>query len=174
MKRVSQSYNQIDLNFDCPLCGWNLDVDSKGMGMKVPCPHCGQTIQIPVVELTPHRIHVKPVPPVLEEKPATRPVLSNKSPDGKKKRCAFCRSYMDIEMLVCPSCGFNHATGRRHQTVFRTRRTVSLSWQHIISVVLVGAFVYCVFISERGPEIPRTKKLLQILWSKTLERPDRH
>lgn len=36
-----------DINFDCPVCGHNLEVSEKGAGMTVPCPECSNTITIP-------------------------------------------------------------------------------------------------------------------------------
>jgi len=36
-----------DFEFDCPKCGGHLSVAEKGTGMFVPCPECGQIIQVP-------------------------------------------------------------------------------------------------------------------------------
>jgi len=40
-----------DINFDCPHCGHNLDVNERGAGLTVACPECSKNIQIPVPEL---------------------------------------------------------------------------------------------------------------------------
>lgn len=37
------------INFDCPECGHNLEVDSRGAGFIVKCPECHQPIQIPQI-----------------------------------------------------------------------------------------------------------------------------
>ena len=35
------------INFDCPECGHNLEVDERGAGFIVKCPECNEPIQIP-------------------------------------------------------------------------------------------------------------------------------
>ena len=35
------------INFDCPECGHNLEVDERGAGFIVKCPECQEPIQIP-------------------------------------------------------------------------------------------------------------------------------
>lgn len=35
------------INFDCPECGHNLEVDERGSGFIVKCPECGNPLQIP-------------------------------------------------------------------------------------------------------------------------------
>ena len=35
------------INFDCPECGHNLEVDEGGSGFIVKCPECGNPLQIP-------------------------------------------------------------------------------------------------------------------------------
>ena len=45
-----------DINFDCPVCGHNLEVSEKGAGMTVPCPECSNTITAIVV---PHDAELK-------------------------------------------------------------------------------------------------------------------
>ena len=35
------------INFDCPECGHNLEVDEGGAGFIVKCPECGNPLQIP-------------------------------------------------------------------------------------------------------------------------------
>ncbi len=37
-----------DINFDCPHCGHNLDVNEKGAGLTVACPECSKSIEIPI------------------------------------------------------------------------------------------------------------------------------
>lgn len=41
-----------DIEFDCPKCGGHLTVSEKGSGLSVPCPECGQTIQVPPLDKT--------------------------------------------------------------------------------------------------------------------------
>ncbi len=41
------------INFDCPECGHNLEVDEGGAGFIVKCPECGNPLQIP--DLPPSR-----------------------------------------------------------------------------------------------------------------------
>ena len=45
------------INFDCPECGHNLEVDERGAGFIVKCPECQEPIQIPDMpsEETPSR-----------------------------------------------------------------------------------------------------------------------
>jgi len=38
----------VDLNFDCPLCGKNISIDSRGAGLMITCPDCQREIQVPV------------------------------------------------------------------------------------------------------------------------------
>ncbi len=37
-----------DINFDCPHCGHNLDVNERGAGLTVACPECSKNIEIPI------------------------------------------------------------------------------------------------------------------------------
>ena len=37
-----------DINFDCPHCGHNLDVNERGAGLTVACPECSKSIEIPI------------------------------------------------------------------------------------------------------------------------------
>ena len=43
------------INFDCPECGHNLEVDEGGAGFIVKCPECGNPLQIPELPKS-HRI----------------------------------------------------------------------------------------------------------------------
>lgn len=43
------------INFDCPECGHNLEVDEGGAGFIVKCPECGNPLQIPALPKS-HRI----------------------------------------------------------------------------------------------------------------------
>ena len=43
------------INFDCPECGHNLEVDEGGAGFIVKCPECGNPLQIPELPHS-HRI----------------------------------------------------------------------------------------------------------------------
>ena len=43
------------INFDCPECGHNLEVDEGGAGFIVKCPECGNPLQIPQLPKS-HRI----------------------------------------------------------------------------------------------------------------------
>lgn len=51
------------INFDCPECGHNLEVDERGAGFIVKCPECQEPIQIPdmPVEAGPLRARAKAV-----------------------------------------------------------------------------------------------------------------
>ncbi|NLB65152.1 MAG: zinc ribbon domain-containing protein [Lentisphaerae bacterium] len=40
------------INFDCPECGHNLEVDERGAGFIVKCPECGNPLQIPDLPTT--------------------------------------------------------------------------------------------------------------------------
>lgn len=49
-----------DINFDCPLCGQNLDAPSDMAGWAIDCPNCGKKIKVPV----PPGAEPSPMPPV--------------------------------------------------------------------------------------------------------------
>ena len=38
----------VDINFDCPLCGKNISIDARGAGLMITCPDCQQEVQVPV------------------------------------------------------------------------------------------------------------------------------
>ena len=46
------------INFDCPECGHNLEVDEGGAGFIVKCPECGNPLQIPEL---PHSRRVRKI-----------------------------------------------------------------------------------------------------------------
>ena len=37
----------MDITFICPECKWPLTCDEKGVGLKIPCPHCKALITVP-------------------------------------------------------------------------------------------------------------------------------
>lgn len=37
-----------NINFDCPVCGQNMDAPLKMVGMMIHCPACGTLAEIPV------------------------------------------------------------------------------------------------------------------------------
>lgn len=51
------------INFDCPECGHNLEVDERGAGFIVKCPECQEPIQIPDMptEAGPVRAHARAI-----------------------------------------------------------------------------------------------------------------
>ena len=51
------------INFDCPECGHNLEVDERGAGFIVKCPECQEPIQIPDMpaEVGPVRRHARAI-----------------------------------------------------------------------------------------------------------------
>lgn len=51
------------INFDCPECGHNLEVDSRGAGFIVKCPECSNPLQIP--DLPPSRRWLRWVSPIV-------------------------------------------------------------------------------------------------------------
>lgn len=51
------------INFDCPECGHNLEVDSRGAGFIVKCPECSNPLQIP--DLPPSRRWLRWISPVV-------------------------------------------------------------------------------------------------------------
>ena len=55
------------INFDCPECGHNLEVDERGAGFIVKCPECQEPIQIPDMpaEVGPVRRHARAIVTVL-------------------------------------------------------------------------------------------------------------
>ena len=38
----------VDINFDCPLCGKNISIDARGAGLVITCPDCQREVQVPV------------------------------------------------------------------------------------------------------------------------------
>jgi transcription elongation factor Elf1 len=36
-----------DLTFNCDHCNWEIIMDKRGAGMIVPCPGCGELIEVP-------------------------------------------------------------------------------------------------------------------------------
>lgn len=55
------------INFDCPECGHNLEVDERGAGFIVKCPECNEPIQIPDMpaETTGVRRHARAIAAVV-------------------------------------------------------------------------------------------------------------
>ncbi len=56
----------MDVIFNCPKCEQELTVDSIGAGTQIPCPTCGESIEIPEPET------ILPRPGVANEVPAAR------------------------------------------------------------------------------------------------------
>ncbi|MDD4737589.1 MAG: zinc ribbon domain-containing protein [Kiritimatiellae bacterium] len=154
-----------DVNFDCPQCGHNLEVDARGMGLKVPCPECGEQIEIPRMDVgegsggkrIPNE-SLKDVSPPLK--------LSNISPDGSRKRCAFCRQYMYVDAVICPACGYDQIKHKKHRTRIRRGPPIQMPWGVLVSCLLLFGFIYVVFYSAARPDIPRTRKLLKTFCEK--------
>ena len=74
--------NVPDLNFDCPVCGQNIEAPSKMAGMKVLCPGCRTLLQIPFPPETEEQRARK------KEKAATVPItVQGGIPPTPAKRC---------------------------------------------------------------------------------------
>ncbi len=50
MSAVPESAEGRDIIFDCPSCGKSLCIEDSGAGRVVPCPGCGQRMQVPIPE----------------------------------------------------------------------------------------------------------------------------
>lgn len=74
-----------DMNFDCPECGHNLEVDENGAGMTVPCPECSKPIQIPIHNANKQNFHSFFCPQ------CRHPLEASKEYYG--------------QLIDCPSCG---------------------------------------------------------------------
>jgi DNA-directed RNA polymerase subunit RPC12/RpoP len=74
-----------DINFDCPACGHNLEVDERGAGMTVPCPECSKPIHIPFTSSTTQNHLFFPCPNCNQSIPATNDMAG--------------------QLIDCPSCG---------------------------------------------------------------------
>ena len=72
-----------DINFDCPECRHNLEVDESGAGMTVPCPECSRPITIPFPALAPFQVKTRACPFCGEQ------ILS------VAKKCKHCGEFLD-------------------------------------------------------------------------------
>ena len=47
-----------DLTFNCDHCNWEIIMDKRGAGMIVPCPGCGELIEVPQPPKASSHVHV--------------------------------------------------------------------------------------------------------------------
>lgn len=51
--KTARHTDAAEIHFNCPQCGGTIDADARRMGMRLPCPHCEQWLQVPVAETAP-------------------------------------------------------------------------------------------------------------------------
>lgn len=56
---MPQGFTERDILFECPYCGKSLGIDEQGAGLVVPCPQCGNRMQVPV----PDHLGLEPAEP---------------------------------------------------------------------------------------------------------------
>jgi len=71
----------MDINFDCPECGQNLDAPADMVGSIIECPICSKEIRIPSAHEGGH-LHAEPQS--APEKPATPPARPSPTEEAAK------------------------------------------------------------------------------------------
>ena len=71
----------VDINFDCPLCGKNISIDARGAGLMITCPDCHQEVLVPV-PVAGDEVAVVPV----DEADARVPALQNALAEADSRR----------------------------------------------------------------------------------------
>lgn len=99
------------IHFRCPVCKFALESPDSSVGSKLPCPHCGQRLQVPMPahplpqsEKTLDRI--ASVPPSLRI-PVVVPALHQpvQATIGDGKYCHECGASINTKAVMCPQCG---------------------------------------------------------------------
>jgi transcription elongation factor Elf1 len=86
----------MDICFNCPRCGENLAVESKGAGMILNCPTCKEQIEIP------HASTASRARPRLSPPPDT---TSIPPPLPEFQKCPFCAEQVALDAIKCKHCG---------------------------------------------------------------------
>ena len=74
----------MDITFACPECRGSLTCDEKGIGMKIPCPHCKVLITVP--PSNPPPAPKPPAPPLpVNQKAYARELFDTHSLEGRLK-----------------------------------------------------------------------------------------
>jgi len=99
------------IRYSCPRCKKPLEDAASEAGVKKPCPHCGQRVQVPAAKSVP------PLPsaPVYPAASAVAEVIPQGIPVGipspeaptRKQRCLECGRDLRgfAKTLTCPACG---------------------------------------------------------------------
>ena len=164
-----------DINFDCPYCGHNLDVNERGAGLSVACPECSKSIEIPI-----------PAPkPLISDfmfncGSCGRPLKASENMIGQLVDCPSCKKTVEVTLLpsasapqpstpitppqpldqaATPIQGQNPQVHAGHAIVEVKRRSLWSSFWNIIGALClaIGFFGFIILLNKSpDPESGRT------------------
>src|SRR5437867_12035140 len=97
-----------DIKFSCPHCEQHIAADSAYGGIQINCPGCNGGLVVP------QTVDPVPVPevPAVSSAPA-RARLQTQAPAPAASGCPSCGAALPRGAVLCTSCGYNLATGKR-------------------------------------------------------------
>jgi hypothetical protein len=119
-------YNSINgmanIKFSCPHCQQHIEADSGYAGVQINCPACKGGMVVPGGAPAPAPIAISAAPP-------TPAPLHLQAPRASASACPSCKAAMPPGAVLCVSCGYNLATGKRTVTGGPTALGKSASYQ---------------------------------------------
>ena len=101
-----------DIKFSCPHCEQHIVADSAYGGIQISCPGCNGGLVVPqAVDSTP-----PPAPPAVQTVSSAAPTgarLKPQTPAPSTSGCPSCGAALPRGAVLCTSCGYNLATGKR-------------------------------------------------------------
>jgi len=159
----------VNINFDCPQCGQNLEAPNDMAGMELDCPSCSAQMRIPTFDpqgnlgaatLVASQPKLEPEP-VLD--PPQRPVqfklrqVGEAAASGAEMQCPNCKQGLGSGAVLCVHCGYDFRNRRSPRTgtmrggeaggpaVVRVASVVVA-----VLVVIAGAFFGYRFVEKRN------------------------
>lgn len=130
-----QALGPVTFRFYCPTCRGAVDAARNAVGQKMPCPHCGQRLQVP--QLPPNKTVLGSLTRPVDALPAIKPAPAALSPptppadDYAPQR----HGYRRWRGGACPCCG----SAKRPEV----REEISQEGWIVFAILLVVFFPVC-------------------------------
>ncbi len=140
-----------EINFSCPSCQQHIKAEGNYAGLQINCPACNTAMIVPGPPAPPQPAYTPPPPPPPSYAPPPPPPApappASRGQVAHASSCPSCGAALRRGAVLCTSCGFNIATGKRAGSVPVGKRSIHSGWESsawlqalVVAVTLGGSF----------------------------------